>query len=51
MIYTNYEAALDACERARTGNYGEDEYSSFGYKDKYDYEADEESWKEQRYDD
>ena len=44
MLYNNNsEAAILACERARTGNYGEDSYYEDEMIDEYD---GEDAWKE-----
>lgn len=47
MIYRNdTDAAIYACERARTGNYGDDEYTG-DYYDREEYIADMEEWKDE----
>lgn len=49
MLYNNNSnAAIYACERARTGNYGEDSYYEDDMTDIYD---GEDAWKESLLDD
>ena len=49
MIYSNSDSALSACESARTGRYGTDEYEYEYYND--DHEEDEEEDEDEDEDD